>query len=546
MNSFEGKSKDQLISELVAANEELKHSSETIQMKNTELVAAYAQIEENEILLNKTGEIAKVGGWSINLTSNTLTWTKEVYRIHELESSYRPTVEEAINFYDTESKDIIEKAVIKAIEDGEPFDVELGIITSKGNKVAVRAMGNAQTDVNGDQLVIGVFQDITERKQMEMRLFTADKMEAIGQLAGGIAHDFNNILGAIVGFSELILNKTESGSSIEKYTTQILKAGDRAKGLVTQILAFSRQSQEVKVALTLPPIIEEALVMLKASLPSSIELQCHCDENPYPVLADAVKINEIVLNLCTNAAYAMQQKGSLEISCFKRVVDEEIEGRFSKVMPGRYSVIKVKDSGCGMSKEVLKAIFEPFYTTKKVGEGTGMGLAVVFGIVQSFDGNVVVTSAVGQGSTFEIYLPATEENVIPEVSTYSDVEGGKDHILLIDDEEVLVEIFAEQLMELGYRVTVFNNSKKALASFQSDPSSFDLIITDQTMPRLTGMELARQVQEIKKGFPIILCTGYSKVVDDELSNKNGIKGLLVKPFRIDELADKIRTVLSMG
>ncbi|MGL1902378.1 MAG: PAS domain-containing protein [Fibrobacterales bacterium] len=675
MHSFEEKSKDQLISELIAANEKLKYSSEVINLKNSELESAHIQIESNEILLNKTGEIAKVGGWCINLSSNTLTWTDEVYRIHELERSYEPTVEEAINFYDPESKDIIQEAVSHAIEQGEPFDVELGIITSKGNNIAVRAMGNVQVDGNGDQLVVGVFQDITGakdiknrlqnmneqlqlamksanmgilewdiksdtitwsdevlsifgvtkesfggtfddflallapefrtsvtqqteefmatskesdvlfleyeiekpngqrawvdaraklyrdengeprrfigvssdvtvRKKMENRLLTTEKMEAIGQLAGGIAHDFNNILGAIIGYGDLICSKSESGSIIGNYSEQILKAGDRAKGLVSQILAFSRQIQEEKVALRLPPIIEETLVMLKASLPSSIEFKCHCDENSYPILADPVKIHEIVFNLCINAAYAMEDKGALEMACYNTEVDEEFEGRFGIIVPGRYSVIRVKDSGCGMSEEVLKAIFDPFFTTKEVGEGTGMGLAVVFGIVQNFEGNIVVTSALGNGSTFEIYLPATEVKIIPDEEKEGDVIGGKEHILLIDDEYVLGEVFAEQLMDLGYRVTVFNESTKALDAFTSDPESFDLIVTDQTMPHLTGVELAAKVQDIKRGVPIVLCTGYGKMIDETTAIQSGIKGFLMKPFRNDELAEKIRSVLS--
>ncbi|MGL1936754.1 MAG: response regulator [Fibrobacterales bacterium] len=675
MHSFEEKSKDQLITELKAANEKFQHSSETIQLKNSELVAAHARIEANEILLNKTGEIAKVGGWSINLSSNSLTWTNEVYRIHEVERGYLPTVEEAINFYDTESKDIIQKAVSDAIERGESFDVELGIITQKGNNVAVRAMGNVQTDANGDQLVVGVFQDITEakkienqlqkmneqlqlamksanmgilewdiisdtvtwsdevlsifgvtaeefggtfddfitlltpefrepvaqqteafiatskqsdvlfleyeiekpdgqrawveakaklyrnengaplrfigissdvteRKKMENRLFTTEKMEAVGQLAGGVAHDFNNILGAIIGYSDLILSKSEPGSTIEKYSGQILKAGDRAKGLVSQILAFSRQIQEAKVALTLPPIIEETLVMLKASLPSSIEFKCHCDEDSYPVLADPVKIHEIVFNLCINAAYAMDNKGALEMSCTNREVSQEFEGRFGKIVPGQYSVIMVKDTGCGMTDEVLKSIFEPFFTTKEVGEGTGMGLSVVFGIVQSFEGNIIVTSTLGNGSIFEIYLPATEQSVVHDDETVGVVEGGNEHILLVDDEEILGEVFAEQLLDLGYRVTVFNESTKAFDAFKADPSAFDLIITDQTMPILTGLELSKKVQDIKRDVPVVLCTGYGKMIDEKSAIQSGIKGFLMKPFRNDELAEKIRNVLS--
>ena len=392
----------------------------------------------------------------------------------------------------------------------------------------------------------GINQDITETKKLNERLRQAEKMESIGTLAGGIAHDFNNILGAVIGYADMSLADVPPGSRLETNLRRILQGGTRAGKLVNQILNFSRRAADEKSPQFLRPVIREVVEMMRASLPSTIEIKSSLARDSQPVLADPTRIHEIVMNLCTNAAQAMEdEKGLLEVRYEETVLDEEIEGRAGTVPPGGYSVITVRDNGRGMDEETLERVFEPFFTTKPLGRGTGMGMAVLFGIVQEHSGTVTVESTLGTGTTFRVYLPKCDDTREADTGKQHTtmVPGGTERIMVVDDEDIMIEMAKDMLSELGYSVTALNDPVRALDTFRNNPNSFDLLVTDQTMPALPGMELAREARRIRPDLPIILCTGYSTLVDEEKALATGIDGFLTKPFRQRVIAYKIRFVL---
>ena len=392
----------------------------------------------------------------------------------------------------------------------------------------------------------GINQDITETKKLNERLRQAEKMESIGTLAGGIAHDFNNILGAVIGYADMSLADVPPGSRLETNLRRILQGGARAGKLVNQILNFSRRAADEKSPQLLRPVIREVVEMMRASLPSTIEIRSSLARDSQPVLADPTRIHEIVMNLCTNAAQAMEdEKGLLEVLYEESDFQEEIEGRAGTVPPGSYSVITVRDNGRGMDEETLERVFEPFFTTKPLGRGTGMGMAVLFGIVQEHRGTVTVESTLGTGTTFRVYLPRCDDTREADTGKQGAamVPGGTERIMVVDDEDIMIEMARDMLSELGYSVTALNDPVRALDTFRNNPNSFDLLVTDQTMPALPGMELARETRKIRPDLPIILCTGYSTLVDEEKALATGIDGFLTKPFRQRVIAYKIRFVL---
>jgi len=391
--------------------------------------------------------------------------------------------------------------------------------------------------------VVTLFDDRTLQHQLEDRLRQSEKMEAIGKLAGGIAHDFNNILAAVIGFSDMAKDELPQSHPVQNYIEMIIKASDRAKNLVKQILSFSRKSAERRVFLYLKPIINEVIQLLKATLPSSIQIQSRIENDTLPVLGDPVRVHEVIMNLSTNAADAMGEKGVLEINYSEETIEKNITGQLGLIHPGLYSVITIADNGCGMEPQVLSHIFEPFYTTKEVGRGTGMGLAVVFGIIQNHEGNIIVQSQKNVGTTFKVYFPKTEGELEEQSHDSNESARGNEKILFVDDEKILTTLADKMLKSLGYEVMTFNSSLKAFEQFKQNPSYFDLIITDQTMPGMTGLELSQEILVVNPDIPIILCTGFSSTVNEEQALASGISGYLLKPLKKKEIAIKIRELL---
>jgi PAS domain S-box-containing protein len=403
----------------------------------------------------------------------------------------------------------------------------------------------------GDAIgTVRVLKDITSRlqaeedkKRLEAQLKQAQKMEAVGTLAGGIAHDFNNILSAVIGYTEIALEDVTENTLLKKNLKEVLKAGERARELVNQILAFSRHSEETLKPLKVKIILKEALKLLRASLPSTIEIVQNI-ESEACVLASPTQIHQILMNLCTNAGHAMQERGgSLDVS----LTDVELDSRFTSqnpgASPGPYLKLTVRDTGHGIPPEVQDRIFDPFFTTKGIGEGTGMGLAVVHGIITNYGGIIQIESQAGKGTTFDIFIPIIEKETDIQAAEQSSVPHGSERILFVDDEEIMVDVGRQMLERLGYRVTVKSSSVEALSLFKARQDEFDLVITDMTMPILTGDRLAVKLMAIRPDIPVILCTGYSAQVSEEKAKSLGIKAFVMKPLVRISLANTIRRVL---
>ncbi len=411
-------------------------------------------------------------------------------------------------------------------------------------------MSPIEVNDHEDPKVAGVAEDITEQKRVEEALTKTERqfrqssrMEAIGTLAGGIAHDFNNILTAILGYTELGLATVPKGSRTQRNLQEVLTAGHRAKHLVHQILTFSRQSGQGKKATPIHMVIREALKLIRATIPSTIDIHQSL-RSEATILADPTQLHQIIVNLCTNAEYAMRETGGiLQIVLEDVEVDEEMAHSLPGLTPGPHVRLLVQDTGAGMSSEVLERMFDPFFTTKPIGEGSGMGMAVVHGIVTSYGGSIAVDSVVGKGTKMELFLPVVPA---PDWEGYDDqgpIPVGKETILFVDDEETIVHLGKELLSQLGYTVEIHTSSPEALQMFRQDPHRFDLVITDQTMPLLTGEALARELLRIRPDLPIILCTGFSHTMSAEKAKALGIQAYLMKPLAIRDLAPIVRHVL---
>ncbi len=400
----------------------------------------------------------------------------------------------------------------------------------------------------GKQVRTVEFRDITDAKQAEaerqclqVQLVQAQKMEAIGTLAGGIAHDFNNILGAVLGYAEMALEDSAPGSKASQELERVIAAGNRAAELVKQILAFSRQAVSEPVSLNPQHIIQETIKLLRPSLPSTITIRLQSEPSIHTIVADPTQIHQLVMNLSTNAFHAMEKSGGiLTISLENRELAAQELQQYPKVKPGRFVVLAVSDTGPGIAPEIRDKIFDPYFTTKEVGKGTGMGLAIIHGIITALGGFVTCESVLGQGATFRLFFPAIELDVAPVVESTDVVPTGKEHVLYVDDEEMLAELGKTMLERLGYHVTLCTESMTAFSLFREQPQAFDILVTDQTMPGMTGFDLARQVLHIRPDLPVILCTGYSNLIDEKAAKQAGIKAFVMKPVTKKELAEALR------
>ena len=414
-------------------------------------------------------------------------------------------------------------------KDGTTFPVEVSL---------------SLVDFRGRRRIIATARNVTERRLSEAQLRQSQKMDSIGTLAGGIAHDFNNILGGIIGYTELAQYELPRTSPAQEYLRQVLKSTARAKDLVRQILTFSRKGQEERHPVQLSLIVKEAAKLLRSTIPAHIEITQRIEAAVEMVDADATQMHQIVMNLCANAAHAMQETGGeLEIALVPRVITPEQVERYDDIVSGPYVELRVSDTGTGIDPKIMHRIFEPFFTTKEQGRGTGMGLAVVHGIVKDHGGDITVESQPGRGTTVSVVLP----QVIGEPELAGDappaVRGGTEHILFVDDEKMLTDLGQRMLSSLGYRVTAVNSSIEALERFEQAPDAFDLVISDQAMPHMTGYNLATRILSIRPSARVIVCTGYSDTITPEKAAAAGIRALLHKPVTRDKIARAIRDVL---
>jgi nitrogen-specific signal transduction histidine kinase/ActR/RegA family two-component response regulator len=391
--------------------------------------------------------------------------------------------------------------------------------------------------------VLNFLRDITHQKKIEAKLLQSQKMEAIGNLAGGIAHDFNNILASIIGFTELVLEDVDKNKIAADNLNEVLTAGKRAKSLVQQILTFARQSDEKKEPVVVSAIAKEVLKLIRSSIPTTIEIQSEINSTA-SILGNPIQVHQIIMNLCTNAAYAMAKYGgklNFQLSEV-RITDTDAD-LISDLPAGTYLKLSVSDTGCGIRSEILNTIFDPFFTTKGPGAGTGMGLSVVQGIVDNYGGTISIESELKKGTTVTVYLPTTNEQAGETSPSVEDFSPCCERILFVDDEMPIVTIGRRILERQGYKVTTQTSSIEALKLFSSHPDEFDLVVTDLTMPKLTGDQLARELKKIRPNIPVVLCTGYSKQIDEKMAAEIGIKAFAYSPIVKKELTHTIRKVL---
>nr|CRH05972.1 putative hybrid histidine kinase with PAS domain and response regulator receiver domain [Candidatus Magnetococcus massalia] len=433
-------------------------------------------------------------------------------------------------------------------ERGETHNVEFEMIRADGIPIQVSFEGRVSRNNQGEFVQTHcLLTDITEKKQMEQQLRQAQKMEAVGALTGGIAHDFNNILGSIIGFNELARERLDDKHPVKSFLDHVHTGSLRAKELIAQLLSFSRQSDSTKTSLLLEPLVKETLKMIQATIPSSIEINPHLQgTSELTIHANATEIYQTLMNLCANAAFEMTESGGQIDISLEQVELDESQAQKKMLTSGDYVLLTVSDTGPGIPPENLNRIFDPFFTSKPVGEGTGLGLSVVHGIVKDCAGQIDVDSKLGQGTTFRIYLPLfhdQERESSSEVADESHASPASAVILLVDDEPTLVELSQAQLQLLGHQVIAHTESRAALSYFQENATAIDLVITDQAMPHLTGLDLIQKMRLIRPELPVIVCTGFSQSITPERIRQLGIQSLLMKPILKDDLHRAVQKAL---
>lgn len=471
------------------------------------------------------------------------------YPIDDLQFSQNIAYNDLIH---PDDREMIWETVQKKLALDLPFQLVYRIQTMSGEIKWVWEQGIGIKDSEGNLVALeGFITDITEHKlaeqeneKLQAQLRTVQKMEAIGTLAGGIAHDFNNLLSPIIGYTELAIESLTDNTLVTKDLKQVLKASERAKDLVKQILSFSHHSDHERKPVQFNLIVNEALKLLRASIPTTIEVRQNINSNCGYVMAEPTQMHQIIMNLCTNAYHAMREKGGILHVRLEKVNVNAEQANLISIQAGAYIKLEIIDTGHGMDEHTVERMFEPYYTTKTENEGTGLGLSVVHGIVRSHDGGITVSSTPNEGTKITIYLPR-----VSTVSTQLGIDIiepiplGNEHILLIDDEEAIVQMETSLLENLGYKVTAVTSSDEALLTFENHPDIFDLTISDMTMPHMTGADLARKFLTIRPDMPFILCTGFSEMINEEKAREIGIQEYIKKPVHRKEMAIIVRRAL---
>ncbi|MGZ7065937.1 MAG: hybrid sensor histidine kinase/response regulator [Candidatus Aminicenantales bacterium] len=536
-------------------------------------VRAEEALRRNDDRLMRAQEIAHLGSWELDLVQNQLTWSDEVYRIFGLRpQEFGATYEAFLERVHPDDRAAVDAAFSGSLRDNlDRYEIEHRVVRKDTGEIRrVHEKCEHFKDSSGRiVLSVGMVHDVTEQKRAEeilrrsheeleelVRQRTAEikkkddfirrsqKIEALGTLAGGIAHDFNNILSTVIINTELALFDLAGPARDQSPLPLVLEAAQRGRDLVKQIITFSRQREQERRPIRVAPVVKDALTFFRSSMPASIEIHADIEEDAGVVRADPSQIHQILMNLCVNAAHAMRERGGLlEVALRAVEVDAPMAAKHQELRPGPYLRLVVSDNGCGMTPDVAERAFDPFFTTKAPGEGSGLGLSVVHGIVQSYRGGIIVYSEPGRGSTFSVFLPRIQGEQEPAPGEAEIVRGAGERILLIEDEAVQLQSFAAMLERLGYAVTAKGDSGEALAVFEVNPGDFDLIITDQTMPKISGRQLAEAVLRIRPGTPIILSTGFSELVDREKAKAVGIREFIFKPFSLRDISTAIRRVL---
>ncbi len=526
--------------ELEASNEELIAMNEELKTSNMELAAA-RDFAENLletanaiiIILDKEARITNLNQYAQNITGYS-----------RADVLGRNWFDLFIPASDREKIPVVFMDVLNRLP--HAFENENTLVTRDGKEILVRWSNNVVKDSFGEITgVLSIGMDITEKKMMEEQFRHSAKMKAVGQLAGGIAHDFNNILHMIIGNTELVMDDVPHESLLHKNLEEIKSAGLRAAGIVSQLLTFSRKAPCELQVVNARKVIEDSLAFLRSSIPSSIEIKQHLAINDVNIMADPVQINQVLINICTNAYQAMEKTGgTLTIKAQKISVTALAAVIKPDLSESDYLEMIISDTGSGIDPAIKDRIFDPYFTTRDFGEGSGFGLAVVQGIVKKHKGAIHVESRQGKGTVFTIYLPvSTGKPAEATVSSPEKMPGGTESILFIDDEPSIIHMIQKVLTRLGYRVTTFPDPEQALEYFSKDPSCCDLVLTDMTMPGMNGIQLTRKIKSLRRDIPVIVCTGHNPEINENIARANQVHALAMKPVSIKALARMIRDAL---
>jgi signal transduction histidine kinase len=513
---------------------------------------AEESLRRSQTYLAEAQRLSGTGSFGWNVSSGEMFWSEDTFRIFEFDRATTPTVE-LIMGQRVHPEDVAtyRQVVERATHEGQDYIHEYRLRMPDGRVKHLHVVAHAIRTETDEVDFVGAVKDVTEekwtqaeRERLEQRLRQAAKMEAVGRFAGGIAHDFNNILGAIVGYGERAQNNLLEGSAVRRQVDQVMQAGARGKGLVDRILAFSRSGMSERMQVQVQSVVEETLELLAGSLPADVRLERRLDAVDTAIVGDATQFHQVVMNLCTNAMHAMERGGALTVLLDCVAVVERRLISHGTLGAGRYVRLSVSDTGSGIPPAVLERMFDPFFTTKRVGDGTGLGLALVHGIVADFGGVIDVATQVGVGTTFTIWLPAAGQ--LPRLLAEPAGElprGNGETVMIVDDERALVALAEETLAELGYEPVGFDSSLAALQAFRAEPNRFDLVLTDETMPDLTGTELAREIRQLRPQISIILMSGYSGAQLSERAQAAGVIDVLRKPLVRRDIAEPVARAL---
>jgi predicted ATPase/signal transduction histidine kinase/CheY-like chemotaxis protein len=549
----------QLIASQAAISLENAYLYTDLKQENSQRWRAEEALRRSEAYLDQAQEASHTGSFGWNAVTDEIYWSAETYRIYEFDPAIPPDVGRIVRQTHPEDQVFLARRLDRARHEKKDYDLEFRLLMRNGSIKHIHVVARALADESGNIEFVGAVMDITrrklaeeaqrvqerEREDLQRRLQQAAKMEAIGRLAGGIAHDFNNILGAILGYGELAQSKLAQGSALRRQIDQVMQAGARGKALVDRILAFSRSRISERVPVPVQSVVEETFELLAASLPANVRLDRRLDAVDAAVMGDATQFHQVVMNLCTNAVHAMERGGVLTVVLDRIVLREHSSLSHGTLPAGHYVRLAVGDTGSGIPPAVLERMFDPFFTTKRVGDGTGLGLALVHGIVADLGGVIDVATRVGIGTTFTSWLPdAGQMSKLLVEPAVEMPRGNGETVMIVDDEPALVALAEETLAELDYEPVGFDSSLAALQAFRAEPNRFDLVLTDETMPDLMGTELAREFRQLRPEISIILASGYSDAQLSERAQAAGVIEVLHKPLVRRDIAESVARALA--
>jgi PAS domain S-box-containing protein len=491
-----------------------------------------------------------MGTWTWDIARKEISWDESMATLvgHPVDEVREGNLEPVFSWIHPDDREAARAALEAAVRDKTKYEVQYRLVRPDGKVVWISARGRLEMDDRGNpRRMTGVCVDVTSQKMLQESLFQSQKMQALGTLAGGIAHDFNNIILAIGGNASLAIEDLAPDHPAMKSLQEISKASARASSLVRRILAFSRRQSANRKVLNLQPVVQEALGLLRSTLPARIEIRANFADGLPPISADSTQIHQVIMNLGTNAARAIgDANGTLEVNAVLVKIDAEDPTPRHRLKEGHYLRVSMSDTGCGMDKVTQERVFDPFFTTQMPGQGTGLGLSVVDGIMKDHEGSISLYSEPGKGTIFHLYFPAVvnADRVSLDAKESPPMPGNNERILYVDDEEALIRLASRALKKLGYDVTAFAHPAEALQAFRERPDKFDAVVTDISMQGMSGMELAQQLRMARPSVPIILTSGYIRKEDQEAASLLGINELVLKPDTIDELVRALQRSLS--